>query len=111
MCGAMERDAARADRILEGAPVGVFLSVKDDPSTILHFCCGTQAPSPDPDGEPVAHFSSCPVYLADHEIEQAERAFAMREPDSAFVPEPDLITNEQDVAQEWDRAMREAGEL
>lgn len=114
VCGAMERDAARADRILEGAPVGVFLTVKDDPSTIQHFCCGTQAPSPNPDGEPVAHFSSCPVYLADGEIESAQRAFALKAPEETpgleMVEEPEMLTG-VDGALEWERAMKEAGQL
>lgn len=108
ICGAMEKDQARKDRILEGAPVGVFIRLRDDPSTLRNLCCGTAAPSPDPD-TPVAHYSSCPIYLADAEVSAAERMYAPQ-PAPGFAPDPQLITG-VDGALEWERAMKEAGEL
>lgn len=76
ICGAMERDQARADRILEGAPVGVYVKAREDPSTLFNFCCGTAPPSPHPD-QVVAHHTSCPIFAADREIADAERMYAM----------------------------------
>lgn len=111
ICGAMERDAQRADRILEGAPVGVMIRMRDDPSTLVNFCCGTGVPSPHPDTEPTQHYTSCPIYAADREVQQVEdRAFALKREATGFTPDPELVTG-VDAAREWDRAMREAGEL
>lgn len=83
ICGVMERDARRADPILEGAPVGVFISAREDPSTLRFLCCGRDAPSLSPDAEPVRHYTSCPVWAAGQELDAAERAFA-----PASRPEP-----------------------
>jgi hypothetical protein len=76
VCGAMERDQARADRILEGSPVGVLVSARNDPTTFFGFCCGEDEAPNDPaaalEDRIRAHFSCCPVFLADREITSME---------------------------------------
>lgn len=73
VCGPMERDQARQDRILEGAPVGVVISGRDDPSTLFGFCCGTGAPQTSPDGPLTAHYTCCPIFAADREWDELQR--------------------------------------
>lgn len=98
VCSVMEADSKRADPILEGAPIGVFISAKDDPTTLAAFCFGTAQPQPDPDVV-VAHYTSCPVWAAGREIEGAQRAFAMERVKPAAVPgvgpEPDTLTQDE----------------
>lgn len=86
ICGVMENDAKRADPILEGAPIGVFISAGDDPSTLANLCCGKGEPVLSPDDLPArpfgyGHYSACPVYAAGKEISEAERAFAPAAPE------------------------------
>lgn len=100
ICGAMERDRARADHILEGAPVGVFVKLREDPSTLLNFCCGTAAPAPTPD-QVVAHHTSCPVFAADREIGEAERAFALRTEGARPEGWTEELFGESDALQAW----------
>ena len=76
VCRIMEEDQERRDSILEGAPVGVQIKAEDDPSTFWGFCCGTATPSLHPDRDPVAHYTSCPIWAAGQEIAAYERAFA-----------------------------------
>lgn len=76
VCRIMEEDQSRRDSVLEGAPVGVFISAREDPSTFAFFCCGDAVPSTSPDADPVAHYTSCPIWAAGQEITAAERAFA-----------------------------------
>lgn len=108
VCGAMERDQARADRILEGAPVGVFVSIKDDLGTLLNFCCGAGPPMTDPDdmanrefGQ--GHYTGCPIWAADREVGQAERMFPFErpEPEPARVPEYEPERFAEQAATAW----------
>lgn len=103
ICGVMRDDQRRADSILEGAPVGVFISVKDDPSTLANLCCGQGEPVLSPDDLPnrefgQGHYSACPIYAAAQEIKAAERVFAA--PDRSG-PDPrnlELVsTSDQDM--------------
>lgn len=71
----MQRDAERADPIMEGAPVGIVITARDDPSVFFGFCCGTGMPTNDPD-KLVQHYSACPIYAADSEWERGKRLFA-----------------------------------
>lgn len=75
----MERDQRRADRILEGAPVGVVLSVVDDASQVFGFCCGRDAPPADRDqayaeaeagGRLPCSYALCPVWAAAEEWDE-----------------------------------------
>lgn len=84
ICGVLERDQQRADPILEGAPVSVFIQARTDPSMIENFCAGQGDPLTDPDqmanrryGQ--GHYTGCPIWAAGVEINNAERAFAPRE--------------------------------
>lgn len=79
ICGVMEDDAKRADPILEGAPIGVFVRLCENPRTLARFCFGTAQPTPDPDVI-TDHYTSCPVYAAGKEIHGMERAFAFEKP-------------------------------
>jgi hypothetical protein len=88
ICSVMEEDAKRADPILEGAPVGVFIRVREDPSTIANLCAGTGEPILDPDNPPPrefgkGHHTGCPIFCAGREIEQAQKAMerAFKAPD------------------------------
>lgn len=81
VCGVMEADQARADPILEGAPIGVVLRAHTDPSVLGNLCCGHGEPVVDPDdlrhrafGQ--GHYTGCPVHIAGEEIKATERAFA-----------------------------------
>jgi hypothetical protein len=100
VCGIMERDSRRADRILEGSPVGVFVSAENDPKTLANFCFGTAAPTPDPDTV-VSHHTSCPVWIAGKEIDAQERTFKLHVPDTkprdvpGVGPEPGTLTPEE----------------
>lgn len=88
-CGIMERDQAKADRILEGAPVGVVLSAVDDTSQVFGFCCGTDDPPTDRDaayaaaeagGRLPCHHSLCPIWAAAEEWDEGlERLFGAPE--------------------------------
>lgn len=85
ICGVMERDQQRADPILEGAPVGVFISEGDDPSTYMNLCTGQGAPVLDPDELPLrefgmGHYTACPIHVAGMEVTAAERLFAPSDP-------------------------------
>lgn len=89
----MERDQARADPMLEGAPVPVLIRIAEDPSTYFNFCAGQGEPLTDPDqmmqrewGE--GHYTGCPVYAAAREMDHiSDRLFAPeREPEV----DPDL---------------------
>lgn len=88
VCGPMERDQVRADRILEGSPTGIVVSAREDPSTFFGFCCGEGPPRLSPDGPLSAHYSCCPVYAADLEWERAQRLFGemKREPEKVDAP-------------------------
>lgn len=93
VCGVMAFDQARADPILEGAPVGVFVSVGDDPSTFFNLCAGQGGPVIDPDELPMrrfgeGHYSACPIHLAQLEITRAERVFAAPERPEPAEPGP-----------------------
>ena len=80
VCGAMEADQARADPILEGAPVGVVIRAVDNSSTLANLCCGQGEPVADPDdlrareyGQ--GHYTACPIWCASKEITAMERLF------------------------------------
>jgi hypothetical protein len=77
ICGVMEADHARADRILEGAPIGVVLSMHEDPSMVFGFCLGDDAPATNADeqrgGRIPRHYTACPIYAADKDIEEASK--------------------------------------
>lgn len=77
ICGVMERDAQRADPILEGAPVGVNLTMRGDPSMVFGFCLGDDMPARHADeqrGDRIPrHYTACPIYAADKEIEEASK--------------------------------------
>lgn len=78
VCGVMERDAMRADPILEGAPIGVFVSEGEDPSTLMNMCCGQGAPIVDLAALPErdfgqGHYSACPIYEAGQSISEWEK--------------------------------------
>jgi hypothetical protein len=84
----MESDAQRADPLLEGAPVGVFISKRDDPSTFLNFCAGQGEPLIDPDamadrrmGE--GHYTGCPIWAAAQEMNELDSYLKQR----LFAPE------------------------
>lgn len=79
VCTIMERDQARADRILEGAPVGVFVKASEDPHTYFNFCAGDGLPTTDPDVW-TKHYSSCPVYAASVEWNGMQRVFGEVKP-------------------------------
>lgn len=91
ICTVMERDAQRADPILEGAPVGVYVKWADDPSILANLCYGQGEPLTNPDelatrdfGD--GHYSGCPIYCAGREVEfataEGKRAFgAPEQPD------------------------------
>lgn len=123
ICGVMERDQARADRILEGAPVGVFITVRDDPSTIANLCAGRGDPVLSPDDLPrrpfgMGHYSGCPIFAAELEVREAEaRVFAA--PDRSEAPPPErrpggaplpgfMDEGELEVSEDEDAAMRKA---
>jgi hypothetical protein len=97
ICDIMRRDSERADRILEGSPVGVRLTIRDDPTTIVNFCLGTGEPLAAPDlilerayGD--GHYTGCPVWLAGQEIDLVERAFAFERP-----PMPEGLTRDVEI--------------
>src|SRR5438477_9807787 len=77
-CGPMARDAERVDKLMEGAPVGVVVSARDDPSVFFGFCCGTGSPTTDPD-RLVQHYSACPIFAADREWSEGMRLFERSE--------------------------------
>jgi hypothetical protein len=74
VCGVMERDQERADPIMEGAPVGVIISARDDASTFFAWCTGDGEPTTDPD-RPTMHHSACPIFAAEKEWNEVERLF------------------------------------
>lgn len=99
VCTAMEADRAKADSVLEGAPVGVMIRVKDDPSTYFNLCAGQGQPVTTPEdlqdrGWGQGHYTGCPVYAATVELAAAERAFAPKEraPTSAGGVGPERVT-------------------
>lgn len=112
VCGAMERDQARADPILEGAPVGVVIQLKDDPSTLGNLCCGQGDPVPDPDhlrhrrfGD--GHYTACPIFLADREIRQVEERLFGEMPDGPRdVSETFANTGEQELTEDEEATVR-----
>lgn len=68
ICGVMLNDSRRADTILEGAPIGVWIAAVENPSTLIKWCFGDGLPQVDPDGHAeVAHYTTCPVWLAEYE--------------------------------------------
>lgn len=72
ICGVVLNDSRRRDSILEGALQGVFIAAWSDPSTLVKWCFGDGLPQVDPDAHPeVAHYTTCPVWLAEQEIHQA----------------------------------------
>lgn len=72
VCGVMLNDSRRADSILEGAPIGVHIAALQDPSTLIRWCFGDGLPAVAPDRTPwVAHYTTCPVWLAEKELGQA----------------------------------------
>lgn len=88
----MEFDAQRADPLLEGAPVGVFISKRDDPSTFVNFCAGQGEPLTDPDkmaerrmGE--GHYTACPIWAAAQELTELDRFLKERTFKPEFEPE------------------------
>ncbi|HEX7088754.1 MAG TPA: hypothetical protein VF192_01390 [Longimicrobiales bacterium] len=81
-CRIMELDQARADPILEGAPVGVFISAREDPHTYFGFCAGDGQPTSDPDVV-TNHYTACPIYAAAKDWDVVERLFAPERPQSA----------------------------
>lgn len=101
----MAEDEKRADRILEGAPVGVIIEAKSDPSVFFGFCCGQGHPTSDPE-KVDEHFSSCPIFLADLEwTEGMKRLFEpAKDPVSAFMDQtaatPGLDIGEEKVTME-----------
>lgn len=107
VCGVMEADAARADSILEGSPVGVFIELGSDPSTIINLCCGQGEPLLSPDDLPsrpygMGHYTGCPIFAADRELSALERTYAYERPEGkpANVPgwndESNVIYSEED---------------
>ena len=112
VCRVMEMDQARADPILEGAPVGVFVTAKDDPHTFFGWCAGTasmtggtdprQTPDYDRDA-PYDHFSACPIFQAAEDWNLVERLFALDDSDAkreealAEARERGLIAEDNDV--------------
>lgn len=101
-CRIMELDQKRADRILEGAPVGEFISAKDDPHTYFGWCAGDGQPVADPD-QIANHYTSCPIFQAAKEWDFVERLFGAPER-----PEPSdavLEATERGLIQE-DQEMR-----
>lgn len=81
VCGVMERDQKRADPILEGAPVGIFIRIAEDPSTYFNLCAGQGDPLVSPDDLPnrswgQGHYSGCPIYAASVELKELDRLFA-----------------------------------
>lgn len=48
VCGVKRRDAERTDGVLERKDEGVVIVEEEDASTIYGFCCGRDAPPPDP---------------------------------------------------------------
>jgi hypothetical protein len=104
----MEADAARADPILEGAPTGVMISERDDPSTFLNFCTGTGEPLADPDdltdrsyGD--GHYTGCPIWAAGRELDALGRAFSP--PERGELPEGAEVAPQRIVDEEWNAFM------
>lgn len=80
VCGVMEHDQKRADPLLEGAPVGVFIRLAEDPSTYFNFCAGAGEPLADPDdlinrAFGMGHYTGCPIYAAARELDHLDRLF------------------------------------
>lgn len=73
-CAIMEHDQARADGILEGAPVGVFISETHDLMQLVTFCCGEGRPAEGPD-DMTPHHTACPIFLAAQEWDGVKRLF------------------------------------
>ena len=97
----MELDQQRADRLLEGAPVGVVVSSVNDASTYHGFCAGEDPPPPDVDaaydraatGEVrlPRSYACCPIYAAAAEWDAVSRLMALRaEEGDRDLPELDI---------------------
>lgn len=108
VCTIMEADAERADPILEGAPIGVFISERDDPSTFYRLCCGGEPPVTDLDAAieraraeevPIpASYTACPIWAAGQEITAFERAFKPEPRPEPVAPGPGVTLDEPQVA-------------
>lgn len=78
-CRIMELDSKQADPVLEGAPIGVFISAREDPHTFFGWCAGDGQPAADP--EQIAnHYTSCPVFQAAKDWDLVKRLFAPDRP-------------------------------
>lgn len=100
VCGVMKRDQERADPILEGAPVGVLITLRADPSTLANFCCGQGDVLVNPDDMVhrafgMGHYTGCPMHCAEREWHEAERLFeADPEPELDLA---ELVLGEQEI--------------
>jgi hypothetical protein len=81
ICGVKERDAARADSILEGVGTGIVVTARLDPSSFFGFCCGDGAPGHPDQDPPPRHYTGCPVWAAGREVDVAERIWKFEAPD------------------------------
>lgn len=108
-CAIMQHDQARADGILEGAPVGVFVSERDDLMQLVTFCCGDGPPLDEVEGDMTPHHTACPIFQAAQEWDGVTRLFPFvrgEDPDEEVVEllasqkraEDALLTEEE---REW----------
>jgi len=114
VCKVMEADQARADSILEGL-VPVFIRLADDPSTYFNLCAGQGEPVTTPEdlltrefGD--GHYTGCPVFAAQRELSNAERAFAPEEraaPGLSLQEQPVTASEERRLAGVLDRITSE----
>lgn len=105
VCGPMEADQERVDRILEGSHVGVVVSARADPSTFFGLCCGTGDPTVDPVASPSMHYTSCPVFVTSRDWDEAQRLFGSgrrgeepREPGLDVGPQPVTVEDLRRIA-------------
>lgn len=88
----MRNEQDSVDSIREGIEKGVLLTLAEDPSTVLSFCCGTGLPITG-EGDPEVelrrqHYSNCPVWQEEvHAREEHRRLdLSSERPAPAAVP-------------------------
>lgn len=73
ICGVMRTRFDLLDSILDGQERGVLLTMRDDPSSVAHLCCGTGIPLVTNDDERHPHYTNCILWQLDREIGFAEK--------------------------------------
>jgi hypothetical protein len=94
----MRRRFDLIDSILGGIERGVLLALRDDPSCVRGLCCGQELPAWGPEhttrlvnefGRARQHYTSCPVWIADRDLDLAFRARQKQLDSGEYDPDDD----------------------